>query len=53
MLALTTASSAATFESNMTICKKEFGIDNSMASFGVPLGTVLFKPNSALYYLLL
>ena len=53
MIALSTASSAATFESNITICRKKLGIDNSMTSFGIPFGMVMFKPNTALYYLLL
>ena len=53
MIALTTASSAATFESNITICRNKLGIDNSMTSFGIPFGMVMFKPNTALYYILL
>lgn len=53
LIALTTASSAATYESNMFVCEKKFGIDNSLSSFGIPFGMVLFKPSTALYYLLI
>jgi len=53
VIALTTASSAATFETNLTICKNKMGMEDSFASFGIPFGMVLFKPTSALYNLLL
>ena len=52
IIALTTASSAAAFDSNMTISKKKLGVSDSLASFGVPFGMVMFKPNTALYYIL-
>jgi len=52
VIGLTTASSAATFESNMTICRQNFGIEDSMVSFGIPFGMVMFKPNAALYNVL-
>ena len=52
LIALTTASSAATYESNMSVCERKFGIDPSLSSFGIPFGMVLFKPSTALYYIL-
>ena len=52
MIALTTASSSATFESNMHICQRKFGVSNALSSFGIPLGMVLFKPTTAMYYFL-
>ena len=51
IIALTTASSAAAFGMNMKICQKEYGIDSSIASFGMPLGMVTFKPSTALSFL--
>lgn len=53
LIALTTASSAATYESNMTVSKKKLGIDASLSSFGIPFGMVIFKPSTALYYILI
>ncbi|MDY5846300.1 MAG: cation:dicarboxylase symporter family transporter [Bariatricus sp.] len=53
LIALTTASSAATYESNMSVCERRFGIDTSLSSFGIPFGMVLFKPSTALYYILI
>ena len=49
IIALTTASSAAAFDTSLRICKKQYGIDESIASFGLPLGTVLFKPFHAVF----
>ncbi len=51
IIALTTASSAAAFGNNMTACRKEYGIDDTIASFGIPLGMVTFKPTTALNYI--
>ncbi|MDO4983658.1 MAG: cation:dicarboxylase symporter family transporter [Eubacteriales bacterium] len=51
IIALTTASSAAAFAYSLRTCKEEFGIDDSISSFGVPLGVVMFKPATALNYL--
>ncbi len=52
MIAITTASSSASFESVMSTCQKKLGITNSLSSFGVPFGMVIFKPFTAMYYLL-
>ena len=53
MLALTSASSAAAFNTNVETCKKQYGIDPSLVSFGVPLGIVVHKPTTAVYNLIL
>ena len=53
LVATATASSAATFSSNMTACEKGFGIDSSLASFGIPLGMVMHKPVLGVYYALM
>jgi Na+/H+-dicarboxylate symporter len=53
IVALTTASSAAAFSSNMTTCEKKFGIEPSLIRFGIPLGMVMHKPIAAVYNLLL
>ena len=52
-MALTTASSAAAFSSNVDTCEKKFGIDSSLIRFGIPLGMVMHKPVAAVYNLLL
>lgn len=49
LVAITTASSAASFSSNVTTCEKSFGIDRSLVSFGIPLGMVVHKPMGAIY----
>ena len=53
LIALATASSAAAFASNMSVCEKRFGISTSLCSFGIPLGMVMHKPVTAIYNLLL
>lgn len=53
LVALTTASSAAAFSSNVDTCEKKFGIDSSLIRFGIPLGMVMHKPVAAVYNLLL
>ena len=53
LVALTTASSAAAFNSNVSTCEKKFGIDPSLIRFGIPLGMVMHKPVSAVYNMLL
>ena len=52
LIALTTASSAATFHTNIEICEKKLGVSNSVSSFGVPLSMVINKPFTALNNLL-
>lgn len=52
LIALTTASSAASFGSNVEACEKKYGIDSSIVSFGIPLGIVMHKPITAAYNLL-
>ena len=51
VIAMTTASSAAAFGSNIKTCRNDYGIDETMSSFGIPLGMVIFKPCTALDYL--
>ena len=52
MIAISTASSAAAFGSNMNACEKKYGIERSVTSFGIPLGMVMFKPSTAISYFL-
>ena len=42
-VALTTASSAAAFSTNVKDSNKKLGIDKRLVDFGIPLGQVLFK----------
>ena len=53
LVALTTASSAAAFGTNVNTCEKQFGIEQSLIRFGIPLGMVMHKPITAVYNLLL
>ena len=53
LVALTSASSAAAFGTNVETCEKRYGIDSSLVSFGVPLGIVMHKPTTAAYYLII
>lgn len=53
LIALSTASSSATFESNISICNNKFKINKELSSFGTPFGMVIFKPTTAIYYLLI
>lgn len=50
LIAITTASSAATFGTNISACRNKFGISDTVTSFGIPLGMVTFKPTTALSY---
>ncbi len=47
LVALTTASSAATFSTNMECCGKKLGIQRKLVNFGVPLGTAFSRPGHA------
>ena len=47
LIALTTASSAATFSTNMDTCGKKLGISSRLVNFGVPLGTAFSRPGHA------
>ena len=44
MIALTTASSVATFSTNLRDTNKKLGVSKTLTEFGVPLGQVLFDP---------
>ena len=44
MICLTTASSAASFSTNVRDSNKKLGIDKRLVDFGIPLGQVLFMP---------
>lgn len=53
LIALSTASSAAALASNLKATKEEYGIDETINSFGVPLGMVTYKVSTALNYLVM
>ena len=50
LIALTTASSSASFGSVVNCCEREFGINQKLTSFSVPLGMVLYKPATAVNF---
>jgi len=53
MIGITTASSAATFATNMETCEKKLGIYPKIVGFGLPLGAVLFMPATAIGFLII
>ncbi|HJJ35752.1 MAG TPA: dicarboxylate/amino acid:cation symporter [Methanocorpusculum sp.] len=50
LVALSTASSAATFSTNMHCCEKRLGIAKRLVNFGVPLGTAFSRPGHAVTF---
>lgn len=50
LICLTTASSAAAFSTSLDTCKKEYGIHDSFANFGLPFSQVIYKPSVAVLY---
>lgn len=53
IISLTTASSAASLEENISFCENKLGIDKRIARFGVPLGNAMYKmPKVGMYILL-
>lgn len=53
MIALTTASSSASFGTSSVICEKKLGISPKIINFGVPLGTVMYMPGTSINYLVI
>lgn len=53
IIALTTASSAAAFSSNMKAAKENFGIDDNLSGFSIPLGMIVHNPVAACYNIVL
>ena len=47
LIAVTTASSAAAFGTNVETCERKLGIDRKIIDFGIPLGQVIFMPGMA------
>ena len=53
LVALSTASSAAAFATNVECCEKKLHIDEKLVRFGVPFGQVLFKPGYVISFVVL
>jgi Na+/H+-dicarboxylate symporter len=51
LVSVTTASSAATFSTNMNVCHDQCGISKKLTEFGVPLGTAFSRAGIATEYL--
>lgn len=49
LIALSTASSTAAFDTVLKVCEKKLGIDRSVTKFGVPLSMVMYKTSSVIY----
>lgn len=50
LIAFTTASSSASFGSNIYCCERELGIDPKVSNFGIPLSIVLYKPITSISF---
>jgi len=53
LLALTTASSAGAFGSNVNCCENKLGMDKHFVRFAIPFGQILFMPGAVIHYLIL
>ena len=53
LTAFTTASSLSAMTLGMETCEKKLGIKKSIVSFIYPLGSVIYRPGSIVYYLIL
>ncbi len=53
ILGITTASSSTAFGRMDDLCKRQLGIDESLSSFGLPLGMVMCKPFIVFTYMLM
>ena len=51
VIGLTTASSVAAFQTNVTTCEKKLGIDKKLVDIGIPLGQVIFMPGAIVLFL--
>jgi Na+/H+-dicarboxylate symporter len=50
IIAITTASSSATFSDNIRTCVEELNISKRLANFGVPFGQILYKPGVSVLF---
>ncbi len=53
VVALTTASSTASFGTAMECCEKKLGVDGHLTRFGLSLGMVFYPPVTAAYFLII
>lgn len=53
LIAITTASSAAAFATNIETCEKKLGIDKKIINFGLPLGQSVFMPAAAALFFIM
>ena len=51
VIAVSTASSAAAFATNVETCEKKLGIDKRIVNFGVPLGQIVFMLGGAIMFI--
>ena len=51
LIALSTASSAAAFATNLETCTNRLGIPDKVANFAIPLGQVVYKPGGVICFL--
>ena len=50
LIALTTASSSAAYSTCVSTCQQDFGVDDKITSFGIPLGMVTLMPGASVLY---
>ena len=53
LLAISTGSSVASFSTITKACDSKLGVDKSVSGFGLPLGIVISRPGTGIYYVLL
>ena len=53
VISLTTASSAASFGSNISAAEEKYGIAGGMSAFSIPLGMIMHNPVAACYNILM
>lgn len=53
VVALTTASSTATFGTAMQCCERKLGLGKYLTNFGLPLGIVFYVPATSSYFLVI
>lgn len=50
IIGLTTASTVAAYQTNISTCEKKLGIDKKLIDIGVPLGQVIFMPGAIILF---
>lgn len=52
VVAYTTMSSAASYGANLECCERKLGISRNLTNMGIPVGMVMFKPTTSIFFLI-